>query len=191
MSGSHDAGLYIGDSPDANATVMDNRSWDNALGILVRHAHNVLVSDNKAWSNCLGVFVLDDGQDGGSGDTAVLDNEVRANNDSCTGFAEFLHTPVIGGGGIVAAGSHHNVIAHNVVQGNQGKNAFSGGIVLVATTRASGDGSFSASTNNAVLHNQLSRKKPADIVQDKASSPNLIAHNRCRTSVPDGLCGSG
>ena len=30
VSGSHDAGLYIGDSPDANAVVMDNRSWDNA-----------------------------------------------------------------------------------------------------------------------------------------------------------------
>ena len=37
-SGSHDAGIYIGDSIDANAVVTHNRSWDNALGILVRHS---------------------------------------------------------------------------------------------------------------------------------------------------------
>ena len=38
VSGSQDAGLYIGDSLDANAVVSHNRAWDNALGILVRHS---------------------------------------------------------------------------------------------------------------------------------------------------------
>jgi hypothetical protein len=33
---------------------------------------------------------------------------------------EFLVTPLIAGGGIVAAGSQHNVIAHNTVHGNRG-----------------------------------------------------------------------
>ena len=41
-SGSHDAGIYVGDSVDANAVVTNNRSWDNALGILIRHSHKVV-----------------------------------------------------------------------------------------------------------------------------------------------------
>jgi nitrous oxidase accessory protein NosD len=187
-SGSHDAGIYIGDSPHANAVVMHNRSWDNALGVLVRHARDVLVSDNRASRNCLGIFLLDDGQEGGSGDIAVLDNRVAANNHRCTNFAEFLFTPVIAGGGIVAAGSQHNVIAHNTVHGNRGTTIFSGGIVLVATTRASADGTFAASTGNVVTHNYSSHNRPADIVEDDASRANVITGNRCHTSIPDGLC---
>ena len=87
VSGSHDAGIYVGDSLDANAVVSHNRSWDNALGILVRHARKAVVSDNEAWGNCLGVFLLADGQAGGSGQTAVLNNTVAANNEVCTQFA--------------------------------------------------------------------------------------------------------
>jgi parallel beta helix pectate lyase-like protein len=187
-SGAHDAGLYVGDSPDANAVIRDNRSWDNALGILVRHARHVLVYDNDVWSNCLGVFLLHDGQVEGSGDNAVLHNRVRGNNESCTQFAGFLHVPSIGGGGIVAAGSLHNVIAENTVTGNRGTSPFSGGIVLVATTIPNADGSFTASTGNVVVRNRLRNNKPADLVQDAASQPNAFLDNRCDTSTPEGLC---
>src|SRR5918997_1724757 len=37
-SGSDDAGLYIGDSPRANATIANNETYGNNLGILVRNA---------------------------------------------------------------------------------------------------------------------------------------------------------
>lgn len=186
-SGSEDAGLYVGDSPDANAVVSDNVTRHNALGVLVRHARHVVVAHNRAWGNCLGVLLLDDRQPGGSGDNAVLDNRFIANNDECPQFAGFLGaTP--GGGGIVAIGSQHNVIAHNLVLANRGDTPFSGGIVLVAT-QEDDQGEISASTNNAVLENRLRFNTPADIVQDDASSPNLIAHNHCRTSMPPGLCG--
>lgn len=37
VSGSHDAGIYIGDSLTADAVVSNNRARGNALGILVRH----------------------------------------------------------------------------------------------------------------------------------------------------------
>lgn len=189
VNGSDDAGLYVGDSPDANAAVLGNRSWDNALGVLVRHDHNVVVAGNTTWNNCAGVFLLDDGQDGGSGHTAVLDNVVRRNNHRCTQFAGFLLTPAVAGGGIVAVGSQHNVVAHNVVRGNSGRTGYSGGIVLVATTRVSTNGAFSPSTGNVVLGNRVSRNRPADIVEDRASSDNLVVHNHCRTSSPRGLCG--
>ena len=188
VSGSHDAGIYIGDSLTANAVVRNNRSWGNALGILVRHARKTLVSDNEAWGNCIGVFLLADGQAGGSGHNAVLNNTVAANNDVCTQFADVGFLPVLGGGGIVLAGSQHNAVLHNVVRDNRGNTVFSGGIVLVATTRANADGSFDASSNNLVVLNTARGNQPADIVQDDASVPNFFAGNRCRTSTPDGRC---
>ena len=189
-TGAHDAGVYIGDSPDAGAVVRDNLSWGNGFGILVRHAHHTVVYDNKSWGNCIGVFLLHDGQAEGSGDNAVLDNSVRDNNESCTQFAGFLHVPTIGGGGIVAAGSLHNVISDNQVTGNRGDTPYSGGIVVVATTIPNQNGSFTASTGNVVVQNRLRHNDPADIVQDDASQPNVFLDNRCATSTPNGLCES-
>jgi len=190
VSGSHDAGIYVGDSPDARAVVRQNRAWNNALGILVRHARTVLVSDNESRNNCIGVFLLADGQAGGSGDNAVFNNSVVANNDVCTDFADAGFLPILGGGGIVLAGSQHNVVIQNVVRDNRGDTLFSGGIVLIATPRANENGSFDASTNNIVILNRSRGNEPADIVTDAASTPNLIVGNRCDTSVPGGLCGS-
>ena len=189
VSGSHDAGIYVGDSLTANAVVSHNRSWGNALGILVRHSQKALVSDNELWGNCIGVFLLADGQAGGSGQTDVSNNTVYTNNEVCTQFANAGFLPVLGGGGIVLAGSKRNVLFQNVVRDNRGSTLFSGGIVLVATPRANLDGSFDASINNLVFLNRLSGNEPADIVNDAASTPNLIVGNRCNTSMPGGLCG--
>jgi hypothetical protein len=187
-SGSHDAGIYVGDSLDANAEVTHNRTWDNALGILVRHSHHVVVSHNEVWGNCLGVFLLSDGEAGGSGDITVSNNTVSANNNLCPEFDGFL--PDLGGGGIVLAGSQHDFIFHNVVTGNRGNTLFSGGIVLIATTVQNPDGSFDVSIDNLVILNRLSGNAPADIVTDAESAPNAFVGNRCHSSIPDGLCGS-
>jgi hypothetical protein len=189
VSGSHDAGIYVGDSLAANAVVSHNRSWNNALGILVRHSQKVVVADNEARGNCIGVFLLADGQAGGSGQTAVFNNTVAGNNEVCTQFAAAGFLPILGGGGLVLAGSKHNVVFQNTVRDNQGGTLFSGGIVVVATPRPDADGSFDASTGNLVVLNRLRGNQPADIVNDAASTPNVIAGNQCRTSVPDGLCG--
>ena len=98
VSGSHDAGIYVGDSLEADAVVSGNRVWNNALGILLRHSQRAVVSDNDVWDTCLGVFLLADGQAGGSGQTAVLNNTVRANNQVCTQFADAEFLPILGGG---------------------------------------------------------------------------------------------
>ena len=79
---------------------------------------------------------------------------------------------------VVLAGSQHNAIIHNEVTDNRGSTIFSGGIVLVETPIARLDGSHDASTNNLVLLNRLRGNRPADIVKDHASSPNLIVANR-------------
>ena len=155
VTGSHDAGIYVGDSLDADAVVSHNRASGNALGILVRHSQRVIVSSNAAWGNCIGVFLLADGQAGGSGQTAVLQQYRLANNDVCLQFAAAGFLPVLGGGGIVLAGSRHNAVLQNVVTDNRGDTDFSGGIVLIATPRANEDGTFEASTNNLVFLNRL------------------------------------
>jgi hypothetical protein len=185
-SGSQDAGIYVGDSVEANAVVTNNRSWDNALGILIRHSHKVVVSHNKVWGNCLGVFLLSDIEAGGSGHITVQHNRVRANNNVCPAFEGFL--PDLGGGGIVLAGSQHDIIFHNVVTENRGNTLFSGGIVLITNTLPNPDGSFDVSKDNLVTLNGLSGNEPADIVTDEASTPNVFVRNRCDSSIPDGLC---
>jgi nitrous oxidase accessory protein NosD len=178
-NGSAEAGLYVGDSPHADARVMMNRTWNNLFGVLVRHTHDVSVVHNTVTKNCLGIFLLDDGQAEGSGDNAVVGNWVRANNRTCE-IEEIPGSPAVGGGGIIAAGSQHNLIAHNTVRRNRGDTMFSGGIVLV-----------SGAMHNLVTHNRLSGNRPADIVQDESSSSNRFVANQCRTSMPDGLCGHG
>jgi hypothetical protein len=185
-SGSHDAGIYVGDSLNANALVKDNRSWGNTIGILMRHVQNAIISGNEVWGNCLGVFLLNDGQAGGSGHTAVMNNTVVANNEVCEQFGPPGYLPPLGGGGIVLTGSQDNAIFQNVVRDNQGTTLFSGGIVLIATPKANTD---NASTNNLVFLNRARGNDPADIVEDDASVANLIVANHCRTSKPDGLCG--
>jgi Periplasmic copper-binding protein (NosD) len=185
-SGSHDAGIYVGDSVDANAVVTNNLSWDNALGILIRHSHKVVLSHNKVWGNCLGVFLLSDIEAGGSGHITVQHNRVSANNNVCPNFEGFL--PDLGGGGIVLAGSQHDIIFQNVVTDNRGNTLFSGGIVLITNTLPNPDQSFDVSKDNLVALNRLSGNEPADIVTDAASTPNVFVRNRCDTSIPDGLC---
>lgn len=185
-SGSHDAGIYVGDSVDANAVVTNNRSWDNALGILIRHSHKVVVSHNKVWGNCLGVFLLSDVEAGGSGNITVQHNRVSANNKVCPNFEGFL--PDLGGGGIVLAGSQHDIIFQNVVTDNRGNTLFSGGIVLITNTLPNPDQSFDVSKDNLVALNRLSGNEPADIVTDAASTPDVFFRNRCDTSILEGLC---
>jgi hypothetical protein len=185
-SGSQDAGIYVGDSPDANALVAHNRSWDNAFGILVRNTDDAFVSHNEVWGNCLGVFLLADQRPGGSARVRVLHNTVSANNRFCPGFEGF---PDLSGGGVVLSGSQHDVVFHNRVSDNRGNTLVSGGIVLITALFANTAGSFDASTHNLVVLNTLRGNEPADLVIGEENVPNLIVGNRCRTSIPDGLCG--
>ena len=146
-----------------------------------------VVSHNKVWGNCLGVFLLSDIEAGGSGQITVQHNRVSANNNFCPVFEGFL--PDLGGGGIVLAGSQHDIIFQNIVTDNRGNTLFSGGIVLITNTLPNPDGSFDVSKDNLVALNKLSGNEPGDIVTDATSTPNVFVRNRCDTSIPDGLCG--
>ena len=178
-SGSDDAGLYVGDSPHADATVVANETYDNFLGILVRNALHGKIVGNRVHNNCVGMFFLADAP-GPAGAFGVSGNEVVNNTRACPAFED---APPLSGVGIALLGARGmeikgNHIVHNVPSGPTG---LSGGVVV---TKGFGG---TAPTNNTVVGNTILRNKP-DILWDKSGSGNRLSPNNCKTSKPGGLC---
>ena len=178
-SGSDEAGLYVGDSPHADATVVANETSDNFLGILVRNALHGKIAGNQVHNNCLGMLFLAD-EPGPAGVFEVRGNEVVNNTRACPAFED---APPLSGVGIALLGARgmeikSNHIVHNVPSG---PTAFSGGVVL---TKGFGG---TPPTNNTVISNTILRNKP-DIFWDKSGSGNRLKPNDCKTSKPGGLC---
>jgi hypothetical protein len=181
--GSDEAGFYVGDSPDADTVMRDNQAFGNLFGIFIRHAREVLVTGNRLSGNCQGILVLDDGQPGGAGNTAIVHNSVFRNNKFC---AKSEDTPVnIQGGGILLLGATHTLVAHNSVAGNSGSQINSGGIVVLSA-RALTKGSNP--NFDAIIGNTAFRDHPADLVWDRTGTGVRFRANHCATSIPAGLC---
>ena len=53
-----EAGIYVGDSANANATVWKNVSYGNMFGVFIRDAAHGKVLKNKTFSNCVGIVFL-------------------------------------------------------------------------------------------------------------------------------------
>jgi hypothetical protein len=175
-----DAGLYVGDTPNAHGTIVaHNISVGNVLGVLVRHAHNVNVVHNIFIGNCIGVGLVDDGQPGGQGHTSVTHNVIKANNRTCAADAEH---PPLGGSGVVILGGQHDTVRANVIIRNQGTTVWAGGVVILP-----GVGGNPAE-HNKVTFNVIKKNEPADVIDNSGSTNNVIEHNICGTSQPDGLC---
>jgi hypothetical protein len=177
--GSDDAGLYVGDSPHANATVAGNETYDNFLGILVRNARHGKIAGNQTHNNCLGMLFLAD-EPGPAGVFDVHGNKVVNNTKACPAFEG---APPISGVGIALLGARgmeikHNQIIHNVPSGPTG---FSGGVVVTKGFKGT------PPTNNTVTGNTILRNKP-DIYWDKSGSGNHLKPNNCKTSKPGRLC---
>ena len=128
-----EAGLYVGDIANAHGTVVkDNVAIGNALGLLVRHAHNVTVTGNRFIRNCTGVALVDDGQPGGQGDTVVMHNVIDRNNRSCPAGED---APPLQGTGVLIFGGHDNTIKNNEIIGNRGRRRHVGGRIPRARIR--------------------------------------------------------
>jgi hypothetical protein len=181
--GNHEAGFYVGDSPDADTVVRDDLAVGNQFGIFIRHAREVLVADNRVRGNCQGILVLDDGQPGGAGNAVIRDNSVFKNNKFCAAHGD---TPVATqGGGILLLGATRTLVTHNSVRGNSGKQINSGGIVVVsakALTKGS-DPNF-----DTIAFNTAFRDHPADLIWDTTGVHVTFRGNHCGTSIPPGLC---
>jgi hypothetical protein len=178
-SGSDDAGLYVGDSPHADATVAANETYDNFLGILVRNARHGKIVGNQVHNNCLGMMFLAD-EPGPAGVFDVRGNKVVNNTRACPAFED---APPLSGIGIALLGARgmeikSNQIMHNVPSGPTG---FSGGVVVTKGFKGT------PPTNNTITGNTILRNKP-DIFWDKSGSGNRLKPNDCKTSKPGRLC---
>jgi nitrous oxidase accessory protein NosD len=182
-TGSHEAGFYVGDSPHADTVVRNDQAFGNLFGIFIRHARHVLVSGNRLSGNCEGIMVLDDGQPGGAGNTAILHNSAVKNNKLCPKGED---NPVdLQGGGILLLGATHTLVAFNHVFGNSGKQINSGGIVVLSAHALANGSNPDFDT---VFANTAFRNHPADLVWDGTGVHVNFKANRCKTSMPSGLC---
>jgi len=178
-----EAGLYVGDTAHAHAVVFDNVSTGNQFGLFVRHTRFVKVFGNTLQGNCQGMLILDDGQAGGAGNVTAFANKLNRNNKFCPASED---APALQGGGLLVLGGTRNLIAKNVVLGNSGKQFNSGGIVLLSAKPIGG--TFDAAFN-LVVKNVAFRNHPADIRWDGKGVGNRFIDNKCKTSIPKGLCG--
>ena len=181
-TGSEEAGLYLGSSPNADAKVEDNVVRHNAIGLFVRDADSGRIRENLAEENCVGMLFLDTGDPSGTASGwRVRHNRVRDNNELCPASED---APPISGAGIAIVGATHLRIEDNRVRRNvpSGPSPFvAGGIVAVAGADGGG-----LPTANVIRHNVVLDNQPADL-RSLAGDADW-RNNRCRTSEPPVFC---
>jgi Right handed beta helix region len=187
VSWNGEAGLYVGDSPNAASVIQGNRSDHNGIGIFMRDSTGLTATDNQSWSNCVGILALNSGSgapgDLPAGNYKITCNKVWANNMECPPADGH---PGFSGLGIALAGVHDVVARDNTVSNNrctQASDLPKGGIVVLSTAFLGG----ADPTNNAVAGNVLHNNKPADIFWDGTSTGNKVTNNRCMTAIPGNL----
>jgi parallel beta-helix repeat protein len=179
--GDGEAGIYLGDSADADAKISHNDSWDNAFGIFVRHSSGVTVQQNHVFNNCEGIMVLDDGS-GGVADIEIKFNSATLNTKACPASDE---APPLSGGGILLVGANDSSVTQNVVRNNEGAELNSGGIGLLSAEELTGGG---APSGTVITDNLVFGNGPFDVFTDASGTGNLLTGNFCETSSPGDFC---
>jgi parallel beta-helix repeat protein len=182
---SGEAGIYVGDSPNARAVLRGNRARRNGdFGFFLRDAAHGVAINNQVARNCLGIGLVNTGAPGGVHDWKVRGNEVLKNQANCPGGGG---EPAISGTGIGLIGARGNVVRNNTVVGNRPADPAAiapGGIVLISSAPFGG----TPAANNKIRRNWAFRNRPGDIVWDGDGQGNRFFRNRCDTSQPGGLC---
>jgi parallel beta-helix repeat protein len=186
-AGNNEAGIYVGDSPDADAWITDNTSLDNnGSGIFFRDSKEGTIAGNKTQGNCVGILILNTGYGQGlanTSDVLVKNNDADKNNAGCPGGGG--STP-LSGLGIVDAGGSKVTVTDNSAEGNNaGANPTVGsaGIVLFSTASSGG----TDENNNSVTNNEIDGNA-TDLLWDGSGIGNTFDDNDCDTSIPSGLC---
>jgi|SRR5580692_1261752 hypothetical protein len=193
--GSHDAGFYVGDSPEADFRIQYNTAFDDLWGILVRDSARGRVTDNLLQGSCAGLVFLNTGTISGVHNWLASHNIAAGNNGFCpAGDLPFALTGV----GIMIAGGDHIVLRENRVRENHPSGdptvingvPLAGGIAVVSTANVSVFPRYygSVSAHNIVEKNLVLDNQPFDLVYDGLGAGNHFIANRCETSLPAGLC---
>ena len=131
-SGSEEAGIYVGDSPEADVLIAGNWTFDNELfGIFLRDAAHGHVVANRSSGNCVGAIVLNTGANV-AGDWRFAANKIHDNDRFCPGNEE-EGTPPLSGIGVLIANAADNVLVGNWIKDNNpgGEVPFTGGVAIV------------------------------------------------------------
>lgn len=182
-SGSEEAGVYVGDSPNADVHIAANETFGNLFGFFLRDAANGHLAGNRSHGNCLGALVLNTGPNI-AGNWTFTGNRISKNNKFCPANEE-EDTPPLSGLGIVIASGADNTLKGNHITNNvpSGDSAFTGGVVVIN----GGDPGANPPSGNLVQANVIRGNQP-DIFWDESGNGNIFRANHCDTSVPDGLC---
>ena len=177
-----EAGIYIGDSPDAQASVSDNKSSGASIGYFLRNAKNVTFESNTATGNCVGALLLGDAP-GPVGDSTFANNTFTKNDKFCPPE----DGPSNGGVGLaIASGSGVTATGNTITDNKSSKKAdVTGGVVVVALPGENGPGT--PPENNSITGNTITGND-LDITYDGSGTNNTFTGNTCSSSQPEGLC---
>ena len=193
--GSHDAGFYVGDSPEADFTVRYNTAFADLWGILVRDSARGRVTDNLLQGSCAGLVFLNTGTISGVHHWRASHNIAAGNNNFCP--ADDLPFALTGVGIMIAGGDHIVLRANRVFTNHPGGEPslvndvpLAGGIVVVSTANISVFPGFygDVSEHNLIVNNAVLDNHPFDLVYDGMGTGNHFVSNKCETSLPAGLC---
>lgn len=199
-SGTHDTGIYTGESHDVR--VFDNIAHDNVSGFEIENSTNVRLHNNTALNNTGGILMfIMPGLDVLTSHGNKIRNNLVVNNNSpntCPpGDSVCLVPP---GTGILAVGGDHNEVEHNLVLNNQ-----TAGIALAdACTAFQIPANFCSSTalgfdplpesteieSNTALGNGSNPQSAfpgADLLWTGNGSNNCWNHNRATVLFPPQL----
>ncbi|MFL5780802.1 MAG: right-handed parallel beta-helix repeat-containing protein [Thermoleophilaceae bacterium] len=176
-------GLYVGDSPNANATIRGNYVKNNhGEGILLRNASHGHIRKNILKDNCAGLLVLADAP-GPARKWSIVQNAASQNNKACAGDPG-EGEPAISGIGIGLMGAKDTTLFNNALYRNRDKHPSiaHGGIVVTAGVAGTPE------HNLLIKANALTENSPFDISWDKKGDLISFIDNQCATSKPSSIC---
>jgi hypothetical protein len=129
-SGGGEAGFYVGDAPNADASLQNVESFGNGFGVFVRDAEGVRINGLNSHDNCVGMLVLADAP-GPAGNVDAHASSFDHNTKACPGSDD--GTPPLSGIGIAILGGNDVRLDGNSIQNNVpgGDTAFTGGVVML------------------------------------------------------------
>jgi parallel beta-helix repeat protein len=171
VSGSGEAGLYVGDSAHANLTMTGNETFGNRFGIFLRDSQNGDVVGNLVHDNCVGILNIDFPGSAGAGHYRIAENEIHDNSAFCP--REGPDDPALSGVGVLIVNADRDLVEDNVISTNRASRPvpFHGGVVLVDLVGR-------APSNNSITSNELIRNRP-NVLSDVSGHGNDFSGNDC------------